>query len=146
MRDRFKMIIAGYLLLIKDGKILLGRRYNTGYEDGKYSLPAGHIEEHETVMQGTAREIEEEIGIKVKPNDLVLVHVMHRRADDERIDLFFTAKRWRGMPMNKEPHKCDELQWFMIKKLPTNVIPYIAEAIENHLKRKFYSEFGWRKS
>ena len=30
-------------MLIRSGKILLSRRFRTGYEDGKYSLPAGHI-------------------------------------------------------------------------------------------------------
>lgn len=32
------MIASSYLILIADGKILLSRRYQTGYEDGKYSL------------------------------------------------------------------------------------------------------------
>ena len=56
MRDRFKMIASSYLLLIRDGKILLSRRYKTGYEDGKYSLPAWHIEKNETSTEGGMRE------------------------------------------------------------------------------------------
>ena len=37
-------IPAVYLLLVQDGKILLIRRCNTGYQYGNYSVPAGHME------------------------------------------------------------------------------------------------------
>ena len=90
--DRFKMIASSYLLLVIDGKILLSRRFKTGYEDGKYSLPAGHIEDNESLTAGGAREIFEEIGIRIKPKDLTLVHVMHRKKDDIRMDFFFTPE------------------------------------------------------
>jgi hypothetical protein len=40
--ERFKLRAAAYLLLIKDGKVLLLRRSNTGWRDGEYTLPAGH--------------------------------------------------------------------------------------------------------
>ena len=139
------MIASGYLILIGDQKILLGRRINTGYEDGKYGLPAGHIEEHETLTQGTAREIKEEIGITVSPKDLVLSHVMHRNANDERMEFFFIARRWQGEIKNAEPEKCDDLKWFPLTALPKNIIPYIRAAIKNHVNEQWYSEFGWNK-
>jgi hypothetical protein len=34
--ERFKLVSAVHLFFIRDGKILLLRRFNTGYEDGKY--------------------------------------------------------------------------------------------------------------
>lgn len=42
--ERYKFICAVYLLLIKENQILLLKRANTGYEDGKYSLVAGHMD------------------------------------------------------------------------------------------------------
>ena len=45
--ERFKVITAVHLILIENNKILLQRRYNTGYEDGNYSVVAGHVEENE---------------------------------------------------------------------------------------------------
>ena len=140
---RFKMIASSYLILIQNGKILLSRRFNTGYEDGKYSLPAGHIEDDESLTQGAAREMFEEIGLKLAPQAFKLVHVMHRKHLDIRMDYFFTAEIGNQQPVNKEPEKCDDLRWFSLTKLPVNTIPYIRHAIACHQKKIFYSELGW---
>lgn len=141
------MIASSYLILICDGKILLSRRFNTGYEDGKYSLPAGHIEDNESLTAGGAREFFEEIGVHIKPQDLTLVHVMHRKHLDIRMDFFFTPHQNKfgagQAPINREPEKCDDLRWFSLKRLPENTIPYIRHAIWCYRKNIFYSEFGW---
>lgn len=137
------MIASGYLMLLLDGKILLSRRYNTGYEDGNYSLPAGHIEDNETVTAGTCREIKEETGVTLRPKDLVLKHVMHRKHMDIRMDFFFTTTKKNLKPKNCEPERCDDLRWFPLSALPKNTIPYIRAAIGYYRKKVFYSEFGW---
>lgn len=143
--ERFKMIVSSYLILVVDGKILLSRRYNTGYEDGNYSLPAGHIEDNESLTQGAAREIFEEIGLTLAPRVFKPVHVMHRKEQDIRMDFFFTADFGNQQPVNKEPEKCDDLSWFPLDALPVNTIPYIRHAIECYQKNIFYSEFGWER-
>ena len=137
------MIASSYLLLVRDGRILLSRRKNTGYEDGKYSLPAGHVEEGESLRQAASREIFEEIGIALKPNDFSLVHVMHRKENDIRVDFFFTARVSNQEPINNEPDKCDGLAWFLLDKLPRNTVPYIRQAIVCFIRKQFYSERGW---
>lgn len=43
-RDFHSLVPAAYLLLWQDEKVLLLRRYNTSYQDGNYSLIAGHVE------------------------------------------------------------------------------------------------------
>lgn len=142
-----KIIPASYLVLVRDGKVLLLRRFNTSYEDGKYSIPAGHVEEEETFTQCIIREAKEEIGVTVQPEDLKVVHVMQRIGkeveDKERLDIFFTADKWDNEVENKEPEKCDDLSWFDIDNPPDNTIPYIKEAIEAIKNKKYYSEFGW---
>lgn len=141
--DRFKMIASGFLMLIKNGKILLIRRAHTGYHDGDYSLPAGHVENNESVMDSTVRESFEEIGIRVNQKDLIFVHALHNKENDIRLFFFFRAKRWSGEPYNKEPGKCSDFQWFPLKKLPLNTIPYIRQAIQSYQKKIVYSERGW---
>jgi len=56
---------------------------------------------------------------------------------------FFLAEKWKGEPQNMEAHKCDDLRWFDLDKLPENTIPYIKQAINCFLKGIFYSEYGW---
>ena len=130
-------------MLIKNGKILLLRRAHTGYRDGYYSLPAGHVEENESVMASTVRGSFEEIGVRVNQEDLLFVHALHNKENDKRLFFFFRANRWSGEPYNKEPEKCDDLRWFSLTKLPVNTIPYIRHAIACHQKKIFYSELGW---
>lgn len=144
------MIVSGYLILVQEGKILMLRRFQTGYGDGLYSLPAGHVENKESLLTSTCREAKEEIGVDFVPSDLKLVHVMHRSEEDIRMDFFFTTKKSlpagrQGLkPKNLEPHKADDLQWFPLAKLPANTVPYIRAAIRAFEKGVIYSEFGWK--
>jgi len=145
-KERHKIVPASYLVLMKDDKILLLRRFNTGYQDGKYSMVAGHVDKGETFTQCLVRETQEEAGIVIKPEDLRVVHVMQRDSgteeNNDRIDIFFTAEKWDGVPENKEPHKCDDLSWFDSDNIPENTIPYIRQAIDCIKNKVFYSEHG----
>lgn len=142
-------IPASYLTLLKDNQILLLRRANTGYEDGKYSMVAGHVDPGEHFTNCIIREAEEEAGIKLKTEDLKVVHVMHRdsgmQENNERVDVFFIAQKWEGEIINREPHKCDDLSWFDLDEIPENVIPYIKQAIDCIREGEFYSEHGWEE-
>ena len=93
-KKRFKLIPTSHLILTKNDKILLLRRFNTGYEDGNYSVIAGHLDGNETFIQAMVREAKEEGGINIKPEDLEVVHVMHRKEpNEERIDFFISRKK-----------------------------------------------------
>lgn len=142
MRSRFP--IAVHLLFIKNGNILLLRRFNTGYEDGNYSLVAGHLEAGETVTQTAIREAHEEAGVQIAPENIQVAHVIHRKSNDERIDFFVQVKAWDGEICNMEPDKCDDLSWFPLAELPVNMIPYVRFGLENYQKGVFYSEYGWK--
>jgi 8-oxo-dGTP diphosphatase len=137
--------VAVHLFFLRDAQILLLRRFNTGYEDGSYSVVAGHVDAGETVTQAAIREANEEVGVLLEPDDLQIVHVMHRTSTDERIDFFIAVRRWLGEITNLEPHKCDDLSWITLASLPPNLIPYVHQAIDNYQANIYYSEFGWPK-
>lgn len=151
--NRATLVGSVHLLLVRTDRgaqeVLMMRRFNTGYADGNYSVPAGHIDPGESATAAMVREAAEEIGILVHPDDLELVHVMHRRSvgtdctNSERVDFFFEAARQGVTPRNTEPHKCDDLQWFPVTELPPNTVEYVRHAIAYCLISDRYSEQGW---
>jgi 8-oxo-dGTP pyrophosphatase MutT (NUDIX family) len=141
---RFCAVVAVHLLLLRGEEVLLLRRANTGYEDGNYSVIAGHLDGNETATAAMIREAAEEAGIIVAPADLRFVHVMHRKESDEadeRVDLFFAATRWQGEPEIAEPEKCSELRWSPLGALPANMVPYVRAALDHFRNHHLYSEF-----
>lgn len=145
--ERFKIIPSVYLIIEKNGKTLLSRRFQTGFEDGNYGLVSGHADGEETMREALSRETLEEIGININPLNFKHVLAMHRWCGDhERIDLFFTVDKWEGEIKNMELNKCDDLNWFPINNLPKNTIQYIQKAIECYSNGINYCEFGWEES
>ncbi len=140
---RAKFAVTVHLFFFQADQILLLRRFNTGYRDGEYSVPAGHLDGDETVIVAAMREASEEVGIQLKEDDIVFSSVMHRKEDEERVDFFVHVKAWQREPFNNEPDKCDELIWANFESLPENTIPYVSRAIANHLGGVAFDEFGW---
>lgn len=150
-KERNKAIPAAYLLLQNNrGELLLALRANTGYQDGSWNVPSGHVEASESPKQAMIREAKEEVGIDLKPEDLELIHLSHRPQHDEtgdRIDFFFRATRWQGEAVNAEPHKCAEVRWVNPSLLPDNIIPHVRYAIAAMGIGEFYTELDekWLK-
>lgn len=145
--QRHMNIPASYLVLINgQEQVLLLRRFNTGFKDGMYSLVAGHVDVGETFTQALVREVLEEAGIIVLPQDVKVAHVMHRKSDtdgSERVDVFFVVHKWSGEVTNCEPGKCDGLAWFDLDDLPENMVEYIRVALGHVRDGVSYSEVGW---
>ena len=152
-KERFKITPASYLILINNkNEILLSLRQNTGYRDGQYVVPSGHVEEGESFAACMIREAKEEANIDIKSDDLKLAHVLHRKEGDneeadnlkrQRMDIFFSADKWTGEIKNNEPNKCAHLKWFLLDSPPTNIFPYVKFAIEQSQSGIVFSEYGF---
>ncbi|MBP6005432.1 NUDIX domain-containing protein [Candidatus Saccharibacteria bacterium] len=144
-KERFKLIPAVYLVLRRGDEVLLLRRANTGYQDGKYGLVAGHLDGDELGTTAMVREAKEEAGIDIDPANLRFVHVAHRlsrnQVGQERIDLFYELREWQGKIINAEPEKCDDLSWFDIKDLPENMLPFVRRVLTDIAQGVNYSEY-----
>jgi len=143
MRAKFPVTV--HLLFFRENQVLLLRRFNTGYADGQYSVPAGHLDGGETVMDAAAREAEEEVGVNIEAGHMTFSTVMHRmegNQEDERVDFFVHVHHWQGEPFNAEPEKCDDLRWVDFRDLPLNIVPYVKQALRNHLAHVPFDEFG----
>jgi 8-oxo-dGTP diphosphatase len=139
--ERFTFLVSVHVFLFKANQVLLLQRANTGYLDGYFSVPAGHVDGGETISAAMRREAREEAGIEL-PADLQPAHAMHRmQPGQERVDYFFVTKKWQGDPTNCEEDKCSELAWYPLDKLPQPMAPYIKFALSQIKAGKQFSEF-----
>lgn len=135
--------VCAYLILEKDNEVLLSLRQGTGFADGQWNLPAGHVEEGETVTQAICREALEEIGVTIDPKDLEVVHIMYHMSNRPNVVVCMRCGRWLGDICNVEPHKCGGLQFFRRDTLPDQTPDYIKHLFKLIAGNKFYSEYGW---
>jgi len=135
------------IILKNHNKILLVQRCNTDWMSGYWNFPGGLLEENETLTTAAAREIYEEVDVIVNPTDFTLTHVLHVRANKKNtqdiIGFYFITDTWQGTPINKEPDKHSNVQWFDIDNLPHNITEHALLAIESIRTNKQYSENGW---
>ncbi|PBC69960.1 NUDIX domain-containing protein [Streptomyces sp. TLI_235] len=111
-----------------------------------WHLPAGHMEPGEPVTRSMTREAEEELGITIAENNLVLIHTLHHLdADDgrSRLQLFFHPTHSEGQVRNAEPHKCEELRRWPLYRLPADIVPYTAHALAEITRGNPLSTVGW---
>ncbi|WP_336205309.1 NUDIX hydrolase [Nonomuraea sp. LPB2021202275-12-8] len=139
--ERFRAIVDVHVLLVRGQEVLLGRRSGTGYGDGLWHLPSGHLDAGESVVQAAVREAREEVGVVIEPRDLAFAHVMHRAP--ERVGFFFVATRWDGEPYNAEPDKCSEVAWWRLDGLPGDIVGYPAAAMAHALERVPFALYEW---
>ena len=131
MPDRFTVVPASYLYLLRDGdrgtEVLLQLRRGTGYMDDHWAAAAaGHVERGETAVDAVRREAAEELGLTaVEPVfELTMQRTARGAAIDERVDFFFSARVWTGEPRLMEPEKAAELAWFPLTALPEATVPH----------------------
>lgn len=143
MKERFQNAIVADLLMTKqeNGKkqILLSKRKNTGYKDGEYELPGGHLEENEDLYEAMIREAKEELGISLKRENLKIVHIMHHYTG-KRMNFILETEKFDLEPRIMEVDKCEELKWVEINNLPENTIEKVKIIISYIEEGELYSK------
>lgn len=143
INDYVKALIGAHILFLRDTKVFLIRRAHTGFGDGLYSVPAGHVDDGELIADAAVREAQEEAGITVDPTALTFAHLVHVRKLDptlpDRMQFFFVCTTWEGEPQNLEPEKCDHADWFHIDALPSTMVRYVEQAITGHRTGVYFS-------
>lgn len=139
--------IACYVLVRKGDEIIGLLRDGTDWMNGYYGIAQGKVEKHEPYTAAAVREIQEELGVTVKPQDLKPVLVMHRWEPSSQaqdwVDIYFEVTKWQGELKNNEPHKHSKLDWLKLTDLPDNIIPCISYALEQIAQGNMYAEYGW---
>ncbi|MFE7776718.1 methyltransferase domain-containing protein [Streptomyces sp. NPDC057445] len=134
---RHSEVVDVHLVLRRGDEVLLARREGTGYADGLWNGPSGHVEDGEDVRRAMVREANEEIGVALMPDDLRVALVMQHRGpgDPPRTSWFFEAEYPAGgEPYNREPHKCSELAWHRFDALPDDMVASCRAGFEAYRK------------
>ena len=137
----YKIVPAVNVLIVKNNKVLLSRRQNKSWGNGKLVLPGGHVEENETPTTSMVREIKEELGVNINKNHLeFLCTAVRYRTQEKTVAQIFTIN-YDYNYYNNEPYQCSELVWSSILKLPKDIIDdYKIIIKESYLNNKKYLE------
>ncbi len=113
---------AAVFMIVRDadGRVLLQRRAHTGYMDGYYDFPSGHVDAGEGFATSAVRELLEETLLRTDESSLRLKHLNLNHTDFPYINVVFDVEKWEGTPKVMEPDKCDDMQFFPIDELPEN--------------------------
>jgi 8-oxo-dGTP diphosphatase len=120
------------LLYRQDGRVLLLRRAEPEYQ-GQLTIVGGHLEDREWCDEGACREVREEVGVLVEPENLELSCTAHLLAPSgqRRLALLFTTQSWTGEPRNCEPHRHTALVWADPGEPPADVHPFTRELLQH---------------
>ena len=139
VQDRRKVAVDVILLLMRNGRILLRERANTGYGDGAYEPPTGQLADRETIVETAIRVAAAEAGIAIGAENVSLAHVMHDVSGSGRIAFFLTVAGWQG------EYTAPSARWFPVGNLPTNMLDRSRVALRNYadgMRFSTYPAFG----
>jgi mutator protein MutT len=145
-KNRKNTRVAVYLIGTRGDTVLLGKRQNTGHMDGCWSLIAGHVDEGESSTRAMIRELQEECGVRIEPNELSLIGSMHHKSPPyDYINYIFHVDLMNHEPQNVEQHKCESLAFHSVTSLPTPMEQYVMDIIQKSVPQKglWICEYGW---
>ena len=115
--EREPRLGCGAAILIDRRLLLLQRRHAP--EPLHWGLPGGKVEWLEPVTAAVAREVEEELGIAIRPERLLcLCDQIDAEAGTHWLAPVYLVDRFEGEPRLMEPHKHAAFGWFPLDALP----------------------------
>jgi mutator protein MutT len=117
--------LAVAVLIVRDDRILLGRRGPGTREPGKWSFPAGFVERGERIEDAAAREAREETGLHVTIGELV---GLFSSAGEPVVLAVYGVTTAEGEPVAGDD--LTEIGWFSLSALPELAFPRDHRIIE----------------
>jgi 8-oxo-dGTP diphosphatase len=121
------------VMVMKDGKVLLGKRNkNASHGDQLWCFPGGLLENGETFEEGAKREIMEEAGIEIQNFAFVVAMNTLDFLPKHYVGLGFRADWKAGEPRPEANEKMTDWTWFDLDALPTPIYPPSKLIIDAH--------------
>lgn len=143
MPDRQRALIDVRVLVLRDEDVLL-IQLSAGIFGGCWNLPGGHVMPGEDAVSAAVRELEEEVGLRVRPEDLVFSSVTHHRPPtrSEKVTFTFSTRNFAGEPYAAEPDLAAVTRWTPWRDLPTDLMPQAAASLRLFQRREHFDTFG----
>jgi 8-oxo-dGTP diphosphatase len=106
--------------LVREGRVLLAHRSpdKHAYPD-VWELPGGVIEAGESELGALARELHEELGVRIERSSAShLCRLIAGPAGDPALLSAWLVREWQGTPANVAPDEHVDIGWFGLEELP----------------------------
>jgi 8-oxo-dGTP pyrophosphatase MutT (NUDIX family) len=118
--------VAAGILFLRDRQVLMVRPTYKGFWD----LPGGYVEVGESPRGAAAREVWEELGIKVKPGALLVVDWAPTESEGDKILFLFLGPRFsEDVRFSLSTDEVAEARYVGENELDTLTIPRLARRI-----------------
>jgi len=118
------------VLVVKDGKILLGKRKGDRLATEMFEAPGGHLENGESIIECGTREIREETGLEIQSVRFVCVSNIIDFLPHHYVVVGLVSDWKSGEARVCEEEKCSNLGWFALDALPSQLTHATADVIE----------------
>ena len=136
MEDNKQVQVGIGVILVKEGKILLGQRIGA-YGSNTWGLPGGHLEYGETFEDCAIRETFEETNLTISGlTNVGVTNDLFADVGKHYVTLFLQAEQISGELKLAEPEKCLTWQWFDWQDLPKPLFPSLANFIQQGFELK----------
>ena len=125
------VLVAACALVDPDGRVLIAQRPEGKSMAGLWEFPGGKVEPGELPEQSLIRELQEELGITVKPECLApLTFASHTYPDFHLLMPLYVCRRWDGFVEAREKQG---LKWVRPNELRNYPMPPADEPLISHL-------------
>lgn len=105
LMEKDSMMRLASVAVFHDGEVCLAK----SFKDDKWTLPGGRAEEGEDIAEAACRELKEETGIKVKPEDLIFIGHVHR--SKRKVDTIFAVDLQEAPGALKHDDEIEDAKW-----------------------------------
>lgn len=109
------IIVVLVMIQNSKGEFLIQKR--SKQKDGKYAATGGHVKTGQTSIEGMMEEIQEEIGLTVKAEELECIYT--QRFDEGQVffDLYYMKKDLELSELVLQEEKVELVQWNTIEEI-----------------------------